>query len=68
MKGTQVFLNKIFVFQKICFKIKALKLFKISTGYHIKACRYLKRRAILKVPSTFKDSLEESLLFLLALK
>ena len=30
------FLKKVFVFQKICFKIKVLKTFKISTDFHIK--------------------------------
>ena len=35
------FLKKVFVFQKICFKVKVLK-----------TCRSLKRRAILKIPST----------------
>ena len=43
------FLKKVFVFQKMCFKVKVLKTFKISTGCHIKTCRSLKRRAILKI-------------------
>ena len=30
------FLKKVFVFQKICFKIKVLKTFKISTDFHRK--------------------------------
>ena len=40
-------LKKVFVFQKICFKVKVLKKFKIKT------CQSLKRRAILKILSTF---------------
>ena len=50
-------------FQKIYFKAKVLKLFKISSDSYIKACRCLKWRAILKIPI-----LKEPLLFLLALK
>ena len=50
--GTPVSLKKVFVFQKICFKVKLLKTFKIFTNCHIKACRSLKRRAIMKIPST----------------
>ena len=47
------FLEKVFVFQKICFKVKVLKTFETFTDCrHIKTCRYLKRRAILKIPST----------------
>ena len=46
------FLKKVFVFQKICFKVKVLKMFKISTDCHIKTCRSHKQRAILKIPST----------------
>ena len=46
------FLIKVFIFQKICFKVTILKTFKISTDCHIKICRSLKRRAILKIPST----------------
>ena len=42
------FLKKIFVFQKICFKIKVLKMFKISIDCHIKICPSLKQRVILK--------------------
>ena len=44
------FLKKVFIFQKICFKV--LKMFKIFTDRQIKTCRSLKRRAILKIPST----------------
>ena len=46
------FLKKVFVFQKIYFKVKVLKTFKISTDCHIKTCQFLERRAILKIPST----------------
>ena len=46
------FLKKVFVFQKICLKIKVLKSFKISTDCYIKTCRSLKQRVILKIPST----------------
>ena len=46
------FLSKVFVFQKICFKVKVFETFKISTDYHIKTCRSLKGRTILKIPST----------------
>ena len=52
------FLKKVFLFQKICFKVKVLKSFKISSGCHIKTCRSLKRRAILKISITvFKKNL-----------
>ena len=44
------FLEKGFVFKKICFKVKVMQTFKISSDYHIKACQSLKRRAILKIP------------------
>ena len=46
------FLKKIFLFQKICFKVKVLKTFESITDCHIKTCRSLKRRAVLKIPST----------------
>ena len=46
------FLKKTFIFQKIYFKVKVLKTFKISSDYHIKACRSFKPSAILKIPST----------------
>ena len=46
------FLKKVFVFQKICFKVKVLKTFETFTHCHLKTCRSLKRRAILKIPST----------------
>ena len=62
------FLKKVFVFQKICFKVEVLKMFKISTDCYIKTCQSLKRNAILKVPSTEYCFLEEPILFLLVLK
>ena len=43
------FLIKVFVFRTICFKVKVLKTFKISSNCHIKTCRSLKRRAILEI-------------------
>ena len=36
------------VFQKVCFKIKLLKTFKIPSDYDIKTRRSLKRKATLK--------------------
>ena len=46
------FLKRVCIFQKIYFKVKVLKSFKISSDCHIKACQSLKWRAILKIPST----------------
>ena len=46
------FFKKVFIFQKICFKVKVLKTLKMSSDCHIKICRSLKRSAILKIPST----------------
>ena len=46
------FLKKIFVFGKIGFELKELETLKISTICHIKACRSLKQRALLKIAST----------------
>ena len=46
------FMKKVFVFQKISFKVKLLKLLKISTDCHIKIYRSLKRRYISKIRST----------------
>ena len=40
------------VFQKICFKVKVFKTFKISNDCHKKTCWSLKRRAVLKILST----------------
>ena len=45
-------LRKVLVFQKTYFKVKVLKMFKIPSDCHIKTRRYLKRRAILKIPCT----------------
>ena len=45
-------LKKVFVFLKICFKVEVLKTFETLTDCHIKTCRSLKRRTILKIPST----------------
>ena len=45
------FLKRVFVFQKMCFKVKLLRSFKIFTDCHIKTCRSLKRTAIFKIPS-----------------
>ena len=42
------FLKKVFGL-KVCFKIKVLKIFKVSTDCHIKTCQSLKRSAILKI-------------------
>ena len=56
-------LKSVYVFQKIYFKVKVLKSFKISSDCHIKACRSLKWRAVLKIPI-----LKEPMLFMLALK
>ena len=44
------FLEKVFVFRKTYFKVKVLKTFETLTDCHIKTCRSLKRRAILKIP------------------
>ena len=52
-KQCSSFLKKVFIFQKICLKVKVLKTFKIFTGCHIKTCWSLKQRAILKISSTF---------------
>ena len=60
------FFKKVFVFQKICFKVKVLKTFKIFTDCHIQTCRSLKRRASLNITSI--AFLEEPMLFLLDLK
>ena len=51
LKTVLQFFKKVFVFQKICFKVKVLKTFKISTDFRIKTCRSLKWRAILKISS-----------------
>ena len=46
------FLKNIFIFQKICFKVKVLETFKISSDCHIKTSRSLKRKVTLKILST----------------
>ena len=46
------FLKKVFVFQKIYFRVKVLKTFKIPNDCHIKTCLSLKLRAIRKISST----------------
>ena len=52
-KQNSGFLKRVCVFQKICFKVAVLKTFEISTDCHIKVWQSLKRRAFLKMPSTF---------------
>ena len=47
------FLKKVFVFQNICFKVKVSETFESFTDCHIKTCRSLKRRAILKITIVF---------------
>ena len=61
------FLKSAFLFEKTCFKVKALKKFKISSDCHLKACRSLKQGAILKIPSSY-CFLEEPMLFSVGLK
>ena len=46
------FLEKVFIFQKIYFRVKVLKTFKIPIGCHIKTCQSPKLKAILKIPSS----------------
>ena len=46
------FLKKVFVFHKIFFKVKLSKMFKVFSDSHIKTCRSLKQRAILKTRNT----------------
>ena len=53
LKKLFCFFKKVFVFQKTCFKVKVMKMFKISSDCHIKKCLSFKRRAILKILSTF---------------
>ena len=45
------FLKRVCDFQKIYFKVKVLKSFEIFSDCHIKPCRSLKWKAILKIPS-----------------
>ena len=47
------FLKMFVIAQKICFKVKVLKTLKIYTDCHIKTSRSLRRKAILKISSTF---------------
>ena len=50
-KSYSSFQKKVFVFKKICFKVIVLKTFKVFSDFHIKKCRSLKRKAILKITS-----------------
>ena len=43
-------LQKIYILQKICFKVKVWKTFKVSTDCRIKPFPFLKRGATLKIP------------------
>ena len=45
------FFERVGVFQKSYLKVKVLKTFNIICDCHMKTCRSLKRRAILKIPS-----------------
>ena len=47
------FLKKFSLLEKSCFKAKALKKFKISSDCHLKPSRFLKKVAILKIPSSY---------------
>ena len=49
--GTSVFCKRVFVFQKICFKVKLLKTFKIFTDCHRNL--NFSQKFILKIPRTF---------------
>ena len=49
-------LKKVLVFQKTCFRVRVLKIVKISSDCYIKTCRSLKRRAILKIRSTVNET------------
>ena len=51
-KRSSSFLKKVFFSQKIYFKVKVLKMFKVFTDCHRKTCRSLKWKAILNIPST----------------
>ena len=46
------FLKKVLVFPKIYYNVKGLKMSKISRDCHIKTCRSLRSRVILKISST----------------
>ena len=47
------FLKNVFPFQKIYFRVKVLKMFKLFTDCDIKTYRSLKRRAVLKISIIF---------------
>ena len=51
-KRSSSLLKRVFVFQKMFFKVKVLKRFKISSDCHVKINRSLERNAILEIPST----------------
>ena len=51
-KRYSYFEKKVFIFQKIAFKVKVLKTLKISIYCHVKTCWSCKPRVILKIPST----------------
>ena len=55
------FLEKFFVFLKICCKVKVLNTLEIPSNCYLKACRSLKRRTILKIPS---NAFQQNLCFL----
>ena len=61
------FLQKVFIFQKICFKVKLLKTFKVVSDYHIKECQYQKRQKCQKCQKWLVPFFEEPMLFLLVL-
>ena len=46
------FFKKVFIFQEIYFQVKVLKTFKIFSDSHMKTCRSLVRRAIMKIRCT----------------
>ena len=46
------FSEKLFLFQKTCFRLEVLKMFKMSTDCHIKICGALEWRTILKISCT----------------
>ena len=46
------FFEKSLRFSKKIFKVEVLKTFKVSSNFHIKTCRSLKGRGILKIPRT----------------
>ena len=51
-KAVLQFFQKGFHFPEICFKVKVLKTFKISSNCHMKTCRSFIQRALMKIPST----------------